>query len=151
MSLESSLQDILIGNRLQQQIDQIIKQYLEDYLSGKKQIIDGLEEKAKSLNAAPILFDGIGPGTFLIRPDGQLMCWDESESQSSLWDIEKGSPFYAQILRAASRDFPELVHLIPLAPSGAEECSACQGQGSREPGWACSRCSGYGWILLDEK
>ena len=133
------------------QIDQIIKNYLEDYISGRKQIVKGFEKKAKSLNAVPILFDGIGPGTFLITPDGQLMCWDESKKEAELWDIEVGSRLYTRILRAASHDFPELVQLIPSAPPEAEECPACKGEGSKAPGWACPHCAGYGWILPIEK
>lgn len=135
-------------------IEQLISNYLEDYLNGKRQVLKGFEQEARNLNALPIFFDMVGPGLFLIKPNRQLISLEGASDQETIKFILHDSSYCTKILRLASEYFPELVQLIPPAPPQAVACPGCDRRGYQmttnhlgDPyRTICARCQGAGWM-----
>lgn len=84
-----------------------------------------------------------------LRPDGRVLCMDHEAFSHPIDEETDPHKLYA-VLNQGARDYPELIELIPQAPSGMHQCEGCAGVGWLKPpeatfADACIRCDGMGW------
>jgi hypothetical protein len=99
-------------------------------------------------NALPVYSD-LG-GTLLLRPDGEILFLDSGSGDDEP-QIETDFGWRITAVVVGAEEYPELRPLLPIRPSGTEDCEACAGLGRVRIGETdvrilCGRCHGLGWL-----
>jgi hypothetical protein len=91
-----------------------------------------------------------------IAPDGQVwidVYWDQEEfwkldyTYEPQWRLTSREERLSLLARAQKHGWPELIILLPLRPTSAAECAACNGSGYIHGDFAfCLRCGTMGWL-----
>jgi hypothetical protein len=107
-----------------------------------------LTEAVRVSGALPVYSD-MG-GTLLLRPDGEILFLD-NESEHDAPQIETDFGWRTAAVVVGVEKYPELRSLLPIRPSGTEDCEACAGRGRVRLGetdhrFLCGRCHGLGWL-----
>jgi hypothetical protein len=107
-----------------------------------------LTEAVRGSGALPVYSD-MG-GTLFLRPDGEILVLGSGpEDDEPRIETDPGWRITAIVVGA--EEDPELRPLLPVRPSGTEDCEACAGHGRVHVGeidhrFLCGRCHGLGWF-----
>lgn len=98
-------------------------------------------DAARATGALPVHCD-MG-GCLLLGHDGSVRRLDFESGSVVLEPLQK----WVLLARVkAARKFPELVHLMPHRPEGAELCPSCNGTGIILGHLDCATCSSLGFV-----
>jgi hypothetical protein len=89
-------------------------------------------------------------GTLLLRPDGEILSLG-SDSEDGEPQVETDFGWRITAVVVGAEQYPELRPLLPIRPSGTEDCKACAGVGRVRIGGTdrhilCGRRHGLGWL-----
>ena len=103
-----------------------VRKSLENYLRGDRRFPHGFEDLARDQELLPLGKDLAY--AYFLNADGVLFWEDALDREAGICRIEDEGERH-RIIRGYSRDFPELLSLLPARPSHVPTCVQCGGSG----------------------
>jgi hypothetical protein len=127
-----------------------VQDSLVKYLGGGSRFPRGFEDIARAQRLLPLGYDLAY--AYFLNENGDVFWEDALDREAGVRRVDDSEERH-RVIRAYSRDFPELLSLMPQRPDNASTCAQCagsgfmtlptvDGQGHEVP---CSGCAGVGW------
>jgi hypothetical protein len=127
-----------------------VRESLQGYLRGDSRFPRGFEVVASDHELLP-LGDDLAY-TYFLNSEGVIFWQDALEPEAGISQVDDERERH-RIIRAYSREFPELLALLPARPRDRPPCAQCSGSGFMnlrtttgiDHQVPCSVCGGTGW------